>query len=89
MHTVSIFDAKTHLSRIVEELVTGVEQEVIISRHGKPMVRVVAIHPAKDVSRRVGLAKGQFVVPDDIDMANPIIAKLFAAEGKAPYAPAS
>jgi antitoxin (DNA-binding transcriptional repressor) of toxin-antitoxin stability system len=87
MHTVSLFAAKTHLSRIVEELSSGVEKEVIISRHGKPMVRVVAIRP-RDVTSRIGLAKGQFVVPDDIDAANPEIARLFAAEGKAPYAPA-
>ncbi len=84
MHIVSLFDAKTHLSRIVEELTSGSEQEVIISRHGKPMVKVVAIHP-KEITHRIGLAKGQFIVPDDIDTANPEIAKLFAAEGKAPY----
>lgn len=85
MHTVSLFEAKTHLSRIVEELTSGVEQEVIISRHGKPMVRVVAIRP-KETSRRIGSAKGQFAAPDDLDAANPEIAKLFAAEGKPPYA---
>lgn len=87
MQTISLFDAKTHLSRIVEDLTRGTEQEVVISRHGKPMVRVVAIHP-KDASRRIGLKKGQFVVPDDIDSANPEVARLFAAEGKATYAPA-
>ncbi len=87
MHTVSLFDAKTHLSRIIEELTSGIEQEVVISRHGKPMVRVVAIRP-KAVSNRIGLAKGKFVTPDDLDAANPDIAKLFAAEGKAPYATA-
>ncbi len=87
MHTVSLFDAKTHLSRIVEELTSGVEQEIVISRHGKPMVRVVAIRP-KDASNRIGLAKGNFVVPDDLDAVNPEIAKLFAAEGKAAHATA-
>ncbi|MEI7881252.1 MAG: type II toxin-antitoxin system Phd/YefM family antitoxin [bacterium] len=87
MHTVSLFAAKTHLSRIVEELTSGVEQEVIISRHGKPMVRVLAIRP-KETSRRIGIAKGQFAAPDDLDASNPEIAKLFAAEGKTSYAPA-
>jgi len=88
MHTVSLFNAKTHLSGIVEGLVSGAEEEVIISRHGKPVARVVAIRP-KNAARRIGLAKGQFTAPDDLDAANPEIARLFAAEGKTPYAPAS
>jgi prevent-host-death family protein len=88
MRTVSLFEAKTHLSRLVEDLTSGVEREVVISRHGKPVVRVIPIRP-KDTSRRLGVAKGLFVVPGSIDAGNPEIAKLFAAEGKAPYAPAS
>ena len=76
MQTVSLFDAKTHLSRIVETLLSGKEQEVVIARHGKPAVRVVAVRP-KDVSLRIGLAKGQFKVPADLDAANPEIAKIF------------
>lgn len=89
MHTVSLFDAKTHLSRIVDELVSGSEQEVVISRHGKPMVRVTAIQGTRDVSHRIGIARGRFVVPDDIDTANTEIAALFASEGRTPYAPAT
>lgn len=88
MHTVSLFNAKTHLSRLIEDLARGTEQEVVISRHGKPLVKVVAIRVA-ETSRRIGVAKGKFVAPSDIDSANPEIARLFAAEGKAPYAPAS
>ncbi len=80
MNTVSLFDAKTHLSRIVEALTTGKEKSVIVSRHGKPMIKMVAIQP-NDVSRRIGLAKGQFQVPDDIDGANADIASLFQSKG--------
>jgi antitoxin (DNA-binding transcriptional repressor) of toxin-antitoxin stability system len=86
MHIISLFDAKTHFSRIVQDLTSGREQEVVISRHGKPMVKVTAIRP-KAISRRIGLAKGKFVVPDNFDSANPEIAQLFAAEGKGSYAP--
>lgn len=76
MHTMSLFDAKTHLSRIVEDLLSGKEDRVIIARRGKPAVLVT---PARNVnvSRRIGLAKGRFQVPDDIDSANPEIAGLF------------
>ena len=88
MHIVSLFDAKTHFSRLVEELTSGKEEEVVISRHGKPVVRMEAVCP-KDVTRRLGIAQGQFTVPDDLDAANPEIARLFAAEGKTFYAPAS
>jgi len=87
MHAVSLFDAKTHLSRIVEDLTSGKEQEVVISRHGKPMVRVLAIRP-KNASQRIGIAKGQFVVPDDIDSANPEIEKLFSITQDSPHATA-
>ena len=77
MHTVSLFDAKTHLSRIVEDLHSGKEDRVVIVRRGKP---VVLVTPVKDTetSRRIGLAKGRFEVPDDIDGMNPTIAALFA-----------
>ena len=34
------------------------------------------------VSRRVGVAKGEFVLPDSIDAANPKIAALFNAADK-------
>ncbi len=76
MHTVSLFDAKTHLSRIVEDLVAGKEDRVIISRRGKPVACVTPLRK-HDTSKRIGLARGRFSVPDDIDGANPEIAKLF------------
>ncbi len=76
MHTVSLFDAKTHLSRLVEQIVSGAEDEIIISRNGKPVARMVPL--AKDLSRRVGIARGEFEVPDDIDRHNDEIVALFA-----------
>jgi antitoxin (DNA-binding transcriptional repressor) of toxin-antitoxin stability system len=41
----------------------------------KPVARVVPIN--EDVSRRIGLAKGEFKVPDDIDAHNPEVAAMF------------
>ena len=79
MHTMSLFDAKTHLSRIVESLVDGSEDQVIISRHGKPVVRVTPLRKT-DVSKRIGLARGLFKVPDNIDGANATIASLFGGK---------
>ena len=81
MQTVSLFDAKTHLSRIVEDLIRGKEDRVMIARRGKPAVYVTRADTT-DVSRRIGIASGCFDVPDDIDGSNRQIALLFGAEGQ-------
>lgn len=82
MHTVTLFDAKTHLSRIVDELLRGVEDSVVVSRRGKPVVKIVPLRQ-EDASKRIGIARGQFDVPDDIDLLNPLITELFHG-GKKP-----
>lgn len=75
MQTVSLFDAKTHLSRLIDQIATGAESEIVISRNGKPVARVVPIQA--DVSQRIGVAAGEFEVPDDIDAHNADVAELF------------
>ena len=75
MQKVSLFDAKTHLSRLIDQIASGAETEIIISRNGKPVACLMPIH--RDVSRRVGLARGEFEVPDDIDQTNAEVAALF------------
>lgn len=79
MQTVSLFDAKTHLSRLVEQIASGQEDEIVISRNGKAVARVLPI-PA-DATRRIGIARGEFEVPDDIDQHNAEVAKLFLGKG--------
>ena len=61
--TVNIHQAKTHLSRLVEQAAKG--QTFIIAKAGKPMVRVVAIS-APPTTRVLGPLAGQAVFPDDI-----------------------
>ena len=77
MHTVSIFEAKTHLSRIVESIISSKEDQIIISRHGKPVAMLTSL-PDTDISKRIGIARDCFVVPDDIDSMNDEIALMFA-----------
>jgi hypothetical protein len=55
------------------------ETEFIIARNGKPVARVVPIAPA-DTTRRIGIAKGEFVVPDNIDQHNEEVERLFVGE---------
>jgi prevent-host-death family protein len=75
MQTVSLFDAKTHLLRLIDQIVTGAESEIVISRNGKPVARVLPIQT--DTTNRIGLAAGEFEVPDDIDVHNAEVATLF------------
>jgi prevent-host-death family protein len=73
--TVNILEAKTHLSRLVEQVETGAEAEIVIARNGRPVARLVPL-AAQPVQRRIGVAKGQFVVPESIDDSNAEVADL-------------
>jgi prevent-host-death family protein len=59
--TVNIYDAKTHLSRLVDEAVAG--QEVVIARAGKPLVRLVPLETK--APRQSGLYSHIKPPPDD------------------------
>lgn len=66
MRTINIHEAKTQLSRLVEEAAKG--ESFIIAKAGKPMVKVTAISaPEKKKTRRLGFLKGKVSVPDDFD----------------------
>jgi prevent-host-death family protein len=78
--TVNMHEAKTHLSRLVDEAAKG--QPFVIARAGKPLVRVVSIEAeTPKIPRRRGFLAGQITVPDDFDtmMQDEIIA-LFEGE---------
>jgi prevent-host-death family protein len=65
MRSFNIHEAKTHLSRLVEEVAQG--EPFIIAKAGKPMVKVVRIDaPTKKAKRRLGMLKGKIRVPADI-----------------------
>ncbi len=61
--TVNIHEAKTHLSRLVEQAAKG--QEFVIAKAGKPMVRVVPIE-APPARRRLGFLAGKGAVKADL-----------------------
>jgi len=61
-------EAKTHLSRLVEQAAAG--EAFVICKAGRPMVRVTPLDHANDTTaplRRLGLLTGQCSVPDDFD----------------------
>jgi prevent-host-death family protein len=43
--TVSLYDAKTRLSELGERAASG--EEIIVTKHGKPRFRLVAVEPPK------------------------------------------
>jgi prevent-host-death family protein len=81
MNTVNIHEAKTHLSRLVEQAVGG--EPFIIAKAGKPLVKVMALDaPVAGQVRRLGFMEGQIRVPDDFDrMGSREIEKLFGGRG--------
>jgi|688.fasta_scaffold11754_13 antitoxin (DNA-binding transcriptional repressor) of toxin-antitoxin stability system len=76
MATINMFEAKSNLSRLVDDIEQGREREIIIARNGKPAARLVAMDEAP-APLRIGAAKGQFEVPECIDAHNDIVARLF------------
>jgi prevent-host-death family protein len=82
MRTVNIHQAKTQLSRLVDEAANG--DPFIIAKAGKPLVKVVALDaPAAGQRRRIGFLAGQIEVPDDFDeMGSEEIEHLFSVGGK-------
>lgn len=65
---INLHDAKTHLSRIVDDVAAGAE--VVIAKAGKPMARLIPIRPATR-PKTLGLLEGQIVVPDDFNTPLP------------------
>ncbi|NDG75749.1 MAG: type II toxin-antitoxin system Phd/YefM family antitoxin [Synechococcaceae bacterium WB8_1B_136] len=56
---VNLHDAKTHLSRYVDQALEG--EEVVIARAGHPLVKLVPLAPGRQ-QRRLGFLRGQAVI---------------------------
>ena len=66
MRTVNIHEAKTNLSRLVEEAAKG--EPFVIAKAGKPLVKVTSLEtPVAGQVRRLGFLEGRIAVPDDFD----------------------
>lgn len=78
MPTVNIHEAKTHLSRLIDQVAGG--ETVIIAKAGKPIVKLVPIDaPAKP--KRFGFLKDYGKVPEDFDtMGQDEIVRMFDGE---------
>lgn len=74
---INIHEAKTQLSKLVEEAADG--DAFLIAKAGRPMVKVIRIDaPASSQARRLGFLAGHMTVPEDFDtMGAAHIAALF------------
>ncbi len=72
----NMLEAKSNLSRLVEAVESGAEEEIIIARNGKPAARLVPI-VRSPVGKRLGAARGLFKVPQPDKRLDAQVAKLF------------
>jgi prevent-host-death family protein len=66
--TVGLYEAKTHLSSLVDRAAAG--EEIVIAKSGKPQARLVPmgeVHPR----REPGKGRGQWSVSEDLDAPLP------------------
>ena len=80
MKQVNIHEAKTQLSRLVEQAANG--EPFVIAKAGKPLVKVTALEtPVAGQVRRLGFMEGRIAVPDDFDrMGSSEIERLFGGD---------
>ena len=72
MKTVNIYEAKTHLSKLLEAVEAG--ERVTIARAGKPIADLV---PHQRVDLVWGTYTGVIEIADDFDTADTELADLF------------
>ncbi len=65
MTTVGMHEAKTQLSKLVEKALEG--EEVVITRRGKPVVKLEPVREKTGFAALRGIAKGEIHIHDDFD----------------------
>jgi len=66
---ISIYDAKTHLSNLIQQLVEGKEEIIYISKNGKPIAQLTLIRSKR--TKRLGVASkemsGFYISQEEFD----------------------
>jgi prevent-host-death family protein len=79
MVTVNLHEAKTQLSKLVDQAVKG--EPFVIAKAGKPLVKVSALDAPRK-PRRLGFLEGEIEVPEDFDrMGEAELTVLFGGGG--------
>lgn len=69
MQTVNIHEAKTHFSKLIEQIQRG--EEIVIAKAGVPVARLVPYVERKPAIRPPGSMKGELWIADDFDAPLP------------------
>ena len=72
---VNVIQARTDFSKLLKLIESRREDSITVARNGKPVAKIVPIDNVP-VSKRIGVAKGKFEVPDDFDAGNEEIAAM-------------
>jgi prevent-host-death family protein len=73
--TVTVTEAKTQLSRLIERAVDG--EEIVIRRGSRPVAKLVGYESAQRTPRKPGALRGQIWMSDDFDEPDEEIERLF------------
>ena len=74
MKSINVQQAKTHLSRLLEEALAG--EEIVIAKAGRPYVKLVPCTPDL-TARPLGGWEGKVRMADDFDETPDAVIKLF------------
>jgi len=75
---VNIYEAKTHLSKLVDRAAAG--EEIVIARAGKPLARLAPLAEKPRGRVKLGIAKGQIWIAPDFDELPEDIQRAFEGE---------
>jgi prevent-host-death family protein len=65
MDPINVYQAKTKLSEMIDRAAAG--EEIVISRHGRPVARLVAYGAPAGKRRKLGVLAGKGWMADDFD----------------------
>lgn len=77
MKTVNVYEAKNHLSQLLDLAVSG--EEVVIARAGRPMAKLIP-YQVKQQSRKPGSWKGKVKISKDFDELPEDLSRAFRGE---------
>lgn len=83
MKKANMHEAKTHLSKLVQQALDG--EEVVIAKNGTPLVKLVPCEPeSKGLRPPPGLWKGKIWIADDFDETPQDIIDMFEGSYEEP-----
>lgn len=80
MHTVGVFEAKNRLTALLDEVEQG--GEVLITRRGKPVARLVSAEPGFDRAKARRAAEGLLELSKGLTLGDDVTIRELIDEGR-------